>query len=88
MEHLLAQARIYLMVIVFFSSCFIGLMSGVSLPMLAVRSMVIVCIVGVLSHLFVRYIVSVSKTVSSAEFDQMHDSIFHKNEHGIDHNTK
>lgn len=56
--------------------------------MLAVRSMVIVCIVGVLSHLFVRYIVSVSKTVSSAESDQMHDSIFHKNEHGIDHNTK
>lgn len=88
MENILAHARIYLMVIVFFSSCFMGLMSGVSLPMLAVRSLVIVGIVGVLSHLFVRYIVSVSKTVSSAESGPMQEPIFQKNEHEIDQNIK
>ena len=88
MENILAHARIYLMVIVFFSSCFMGLMSGVSLPTLALRSIVIVGIVGVLSHLFVRYIVSVSKTVSSTESGPMQEPIFQKNEHEIDQNIK
>lgn len=88
MENYLALARIYLMVGVFFTSCFMGLMSGVSLPMLAVRSIVIVVIVGVLSHLFVRYIVSVSETVTSAESGQMQDPIYLKNEHGIDQKNK
>jgi len=62
-EYLLANARIYLMVIVFFSSCFIGLLSGVSLPMLAMRSIAITGIVGVLGHLFFKYVESVAKTV-------------------------
>ena len=62
MEELLARGRIYVIVIVFFSSCFLGLMSNVSIPMLAIRSVVITIIVGILSSLFVKYIVSVAKT--------------------------
>ena len=63
MEELLARGRIYIIVIVFFSSCFLGLMSNVSIPMLAIRSVVITIIAGILSSLFVKYIVSVAKTV-------------------------
>lgn len=63
MEELLARGRIYVIVIVFFSSCFLGLMSGVSTPMLAIRSIVITIIVGVLSNLFVKYVSGVAKTV-------------------------
>ncbi len=63
MEELLARGRIYIIVIVFFSSCFLGLMSNVSIPMLAIRSVVITIIVGILCSLFVKYIVSVAKTV-------------------------
>jgi len=88
MENLLASGRIYLMVIVFFSSCFLGIMSGVSLPMLAIRSVVIVGIVGVLSHLFIKYIVSVAKTVSSEEPGQTHNSVLQKVDQSIDKNNK
>lgn len=61
MEMLLAHARVYLMVIVFFATCFLGLMAEVSFPMLAIRSVVITGIVGILSHLFVKYVISVAK---------------------------
>ncbi|MFN3531408.1 MAG: hypothetical protein ACK41Q_02680 [Candidatus Brocadia sp.] len=88
MENLLASVRIYLMVIVFFSSCFLGIMSGVSLPILAIRSIVIVSIVGLLSHLFIKYFVSVAKTVSSEEPGQAHNSVLQKIDHAIDQNTK
>ena len=63
MEMLLAHARIYLMVIVFFATCFLGLMAEVSFPILAIRSVAITSIVGIVSHLFVKYIISVTKTV-------------------------
>ncbi|MBI5307866.1 MAG: hypothetical protein HZB37_05955 [Planctomycetes bacterium] len=63
MEMLLAHARVYLLVIVFFATCFLGFMSEVSLPMLAIRSVVITGIVGIVSSLFVKYIVSVINTV-------------------------
>ncbi|MDN3513502.1 MAG: hypothetical protein NG747_03770 [Candidatus Brocadia sp.] len=88
MENLLASARLYLMVLVFFSSCFLGLMYGVSLPMLAIRSVVIVSIVGVLSHLFIKYIVSVAKTVQSEEPDQTHCPGLHDVDHAIDQSNK
>ena len=88
MENLLASARIYLMVIVFFSSCFLGIMSGVSFPMLAIRSVVIVGVVGVLSHLFIKYIVSVAKTVSSEDHSQKHNSVLQKVDQAIDKNNK
>ncbi|SOH03077.1 hypothetical protein [Candidatus Kuenenia stuttgartiensis] len=41
MEQIFAQARIYLIVLVFFVSCFLGLNSKVSLPALALRSIII-----------------------------------------------
>ena len=63
MEELLGRGRIYIMVMVFFSSCFLGLMSNVSIPMLAIRSVVITIIVGFISSLFVKYIVSVANTI-------------------------
>lgn len=63
MEILLAHARIYLMVIVFFATCFLGLMAEVSFPILAIRSVAITSIVGIVSHLFVKYVISVTKTV-------------------------
>lgn len=88
MENLLASVRIYLMVIVFFSACFLGIMSGVSLPMLAIRSIVIVSVVGVLSHLFIKYFVSVAKTVSSEEPSQPHNSVLQEVDHTIDQNNK
>lgn len=88
MENLLASARIYLMVIVFFSSCILGLMSDVSLPMLAMRSIVIVSIVGVLSHLFIKYIVGVAKTVSPSESSQTQHSVHQEIDHVIDRNNK
>ncbi len=67
MEHLLAHARVYLLVIVFFTSCFLGLTAGVSLPILAIRSIIITSIVAIFSHLFMKYIASVMRTVSSSE---------------------
>lgn len=88
MENLLASARIYLMVIVFISTCILGLMSDVSLPMLAMRSIVIVSIVGVLSHLFIKYIVDVAETVSPAESSKTHHSVHQEIDHGIDQNNK
>jgi hypothetical protein len=88
MENLLASGRIYLMVIVFFLSCFLGLMSGVSLPMLAIRSVVIVSIVGVLSRLFIKYIVSVAKTISTEDSGQTHNSVLQKVDRAIDQNNK
>lgn len=75
MEELLARGRIYIIVIVFFSSCFLGLMSNVSIPMLAIRSVVITIIVGILSSLFVKYIVSVAKTVSPDGIGQTQESV-------------
>ena len=75
MEELLARGRIYIIVIVFFSSCFLGLMSNVSIPMLAIRSVVITIIVGILSSLFVKYIVSVTKTVSPDGIGQTQKSV-------------
>jgi predicted nucleic acid binding AN1-type Zn finger protein len=84
MENDLAKVRIYLMVVVFFSSCFMGLMSGVSIPMLAMRSVIIVCIAGILSKLLIKYIVSVSNTASPKKSDQMNDSIPQDVNHGKD----
>lgn len=63
MEMLLAHARVYLMAIVFFATCFLGLMAEVSFPILAIRSVVITGIVGILSNLFFKYVISVTKTV-------------------------
>lgn len=63
MEVLLAYVRIYLLIIVFFATCFLGFVSEVSLPMLAIRSVVITGIVGIVSNLFIKYIVSVINTV-------------------------
>ncbi len=60
---LLAHARVYLMVIVFFATCFLGLMADVSFPILAIRSVVITGIVGILSNLFSKYVISITKTV-------------------------
>lgn len=88
MENLLASVRIYLMVFVFFLSCFLGIMSGVSLHKLAIRSIVIVSIVGLLSHLFIKYFVSVAKTVSFEEPGQAHNSVLQKVDHTIDQNNK
>lgn len=81
MEQLLANARIYLMVIVFFSSCFLGLMAGVSFPMLALRSVVITAIVGILSQVFFKYITSVMNTASSEETDQTNNSMNSQEKH-------
>lgn len=63
MEVLLAYVRIYLLIIVFFATCFLGFVSEVSLPMLAIRSVVVTGIVGIVSSLFIKYIVSVIDTV-------------------------
>ena len=54
---------------------FLGLMSNVSIPMLAIRSVVITIIVGILSSLFVKYIVSVTKTVSPDGIGQTQKSV-------------
>lgn len=75
MEDLLGRGRIYIIVIVFFSSCFLGLMSNVSIPILAIRSVVITIIVGILSSLFVKYIVSVVKTVPPDGIGQTQKSV-------------
>ncbi len=88
MEYLLANARIYLMVIVFFSSCFIGLLSGVSLPMLAMRSIAITGIIGVFGHLFFKYIESVAKTALPEPQDQKEDIAPSKVNHTSSKNTK
>lgn len=88
MENILAYGRIYLMVIVFFSASFLGLMADVSLPMLAIRSIVITGIVGILSHLFVKYIVSVTRTVSSEELDPLHNSVSPKVDRTTGKNNK
>ncbi len=70
MEMLLAHARVYLLVIVFFATCFFGLVAEVSLPTLAIRSVVITGVVGIVSSLFVKYVVSVIKTVPLPEEEQ------------------
>jgi hypothetical protein len=56
--------------------------------MLAMRSIVIVSIVGVLSHLFIKYIVGVAKTVSPEESSQTHQTVHQEIDHGIDRNDK
>ncbi|HHT9137627.1 MAG TPA: hypothetical protein ACFYEK_10340 [Candidatus Wunengus sp. YC60] len=88
MEELLARGRIYIIVIVFFSSCFLGLMSGVSLPMLAIRSVVITIIVGILSSLFVKYILGVAKTVSPDGIGQTQEPVSPKTDHNVRQNNK
>ncbi len=75
LEELLGRGRIYIMVIVFFSSCFLGLMSNVSIPTLAIRSVVITIIVGFLSSLFLKYIVSVANTVTPDGIGQTQESV-------------
>ncbi len=70
MEVLLAYVRVYLLIIVFFATCFLGFMADVSLPMLAIRSIVITGVVGILSSLFIKYIVSVINTVSLPSEEQ------------------
>ncbi|MBM4064113.1 MAG: hypothetical protein FJ266_00460 [Planctomycetes bacterium] len=88
MEELLARGRIYIIVIVFFSSCFLGLMSNVSLPMLALRSVVITIIVGILSSLFFKYIVSVAKTASHGGIGQTQKSVSPKIDQTMGQNNK
>ena len=88
MVELLAKGRIYIIVIVFFSSCFLGLMSNVSIPMLAVRSVVITIIVGILSSLFVKYIVSVAKTISPDGIGQTQEPVSPKIDHTMGQNNK
>jgi len=88
MEELLARGRIYVIVIVFFSSCFLGLMSNVSIPMLAIRSVVITIIVGILSSLFFKYIVSVAKTVSHGGIGQTQKSVSPKIDQTMGQNNK
>ncbi|WP_347275051.1 hypothetical protein [Candidatus Kuenenia sp.] len=67
MEQIFAQARIYLIIFVFFVSCFIGLNSKVSLPALALRSIIIAGITGVISHFFLKYVLSVFTTATQKE---------------------
>lgn len=62
MEQVLARARIYLIILVFFTSCFLGLHSRVSLPTLAIRSVIIAGITGIISHFFLKYLLSVFTT--------------------------
>ena len=88
MEQLLASGRIYLMVIVFFSSCFLGLISNVSLPTLAMRSVAITVIVGILSSLFIKYFVSVAKTTSYDELDQTSNAVPPKVDHTVSQNIE
>ena len=88
MEELLARGRIYIIVIVFFSSCFLGLMSNVSIPMLAIRSVVITIIVGILCSLFVKYIVSVAKTVPPGGIGQTQKSVSPKTDQTMGQNNK
>jgi len=88
MVELLARGRLYIIVIVFFSSCFLGLMSNVSIPMLAVRSVVITIIVGILSSLFVKYIVSVAKTISPDGIGQTQEPVSPKIDHTMGQNNK
>lgn len=88
MENMLAGVRIYLMVIVFLFSCILGLLSDVSLPILAFRSIVIVSVVGVLSHIFIKYIAGVAKTVTPAELSKTDCSANQEVDHAIDRNNK
>ena len=88
MEELLARGRIYIIVIVFFSSCFLGLMSDVSIPMLAIRSVVITIIVGILCSLFVKYIVSVAKTVPPDGIGQTQKSVSPETDQTTGQNNK
>ncbi|MBI2471681.1 MAG: hypothetical protein HYV59_10635 [Planctomycetes bacterium] len=88
MDELLGRGRIYIIVIVFFSSCFLGLMSGVSLPILAIRSVVITIIVGILSSLFVKYILGVAKTVSPDGVGQTQEPVSHKIDRTMGKNNK
>jgi hypothetical protein len=75
MEQFLAKARIYLLIMVFFASCFLGLLSEVSFPMLALRSVAITGIVGILSQLLLRYIIGVINAVPSPENEHFTDSM-------------
>lgn len=89
MDNFLANARICLLVMVFFTSCFLGIMTDVSLPILAMRSIIITIIVAILSRLFIKYVASVMKTVpSSEELDQDHNSIPSKVNQTISQNKK
>ncbi|MCF6147161.1 MAG: hypothetical protein E3K37_00705 [Candidatus Kuenenia sp.] len=67
MEQVLARARIYLIILVFFASCFLGLHSRVSLPTLAIRSILIAGITGIISHFFLKYLLSVFTTALQKE---------------------
>lgn len=67
MEQIFAQARIYLIILVFFVSCFLGLNSKVSLPALALRSIIIAGITGIISHFFIKYVLSVFSTATQKE---------------------
>ncbi|MDR4509069.1 MAG: hypothetical protein MRJ65_12705 [Candidatus Brocadiaceae bacterium] len=62
MDQLLAGIRMYIIVIVFFASCFLGIMNKVSLPTLAIRSVIITGIVGIAGHLFLKYVASVTNS--------------------------
>ncbi|WP_169703140.1 hypothetical protein [Candidatus Kuenenia stuttgartiensis] len=50
-----------------FVSCFLGLNSKVSLPALALRSIIIAGITGIISHFFLKYILSVFTTDTQKE---------------------
>ena len=88
MEELLARGRIYIIVIAFFSSCFLGLMSNVSIPVLAIRSVVITIIVGILCSLFVKYILGVAKTVSPDGIGQTQKTVSPKMDRTMGKNNK
>ncbi|MBM4055508.1 MAG: hypothetical protein FJ264_12770 [Planctomycetes bacterium] len=62
MEQVLARARIYFIIFVFFASCFLGLNAKVSLPTLAIRSIIIAGITGIISHFFLKYLLGVFAT--------------------------
>lgn len=89
MENFLANIRIYLLVMVFFISCFLGITTGVSLPVLAIRSIIITVIVAIFSRLFIKYVASVIKTVPlSEELDQDHNSVPPKVNQSVNQNNK
>jgi len=88
MEQIFASARIYLMVIVFFSSCLLGLNSKVSLPILALRSIIITGIVGVFSHFFFNYMISVLKSAMPEEKEQAGENTDQDTSKNIDTGNK
>jgi len=56
--------------------------------MLAIRSVVITIIVGILSSLFVKYIVSVAKTVPPGRIGQTQKSVSPKTDQTVGQNNK